>query len=57
MEWLQPAEVPPDYFVPPVGMGMGQLPVNTRSGVLVSFLGKNHTFCHPFEGLDIGRWK
>jgi hypothetical protein len=57
MEWLQPAEVPPDYFVPPVGMGMGQLPVNTRSGVLASFLGKNHTFWHPFEGLDIGRWK
>jgi hypothetical protein len=42
---------------PHLGWGTGQLPVNTRSGVLVSFLKNNHTFRHPTEGLDIERRK
>jgi hypothetical protein len=32
---------------------MGRQPVNTGSGASVSFLKKNHTFCHPTGGSDI----
>jgi hypothetical protein len=48
-------EVLPDHFVPLVGLVNGRLPGNTKSVSLVSFLIKNHSFCHPSEGPDMGR--
>jgi hypothetical protein len=40
-----------------LGWGIGRLPINMGSGASMSFLRKNHTFCHQSEGPDIGTWK
>jgi hypothetical protein len=40
---------------PQLGSGMGRLPMNMGSGMIVSFVRKIHTFCHPFGGPDVGK--
>jgi hypothetical protein len=41
---------------PQLGWGTGRLAMNMGRGASASFLRKNHTFHHLFEGLNIGRW-
>jgi hypothetical protein len=42
---------------PLLDWGIGRLPVNMGSSASALFLRKNHTFCHSFEDLDMGRSK
>jgi hypothetical protein len=46
-----------DIPSPQLGCGMGQLPVNMRSGASASFLKKNHTFHHSSVEPGVGMLK
>jgi hypothetical protein len=42
---------------PQLSWAVGCLPVTTGSGAVALFLRRNHSFCHPTDGLEIERWK